>query len=286
MIGQPFQYHAPSTLAEATLMLNTLGDDAAVLGGGTMLIPAMSANQTHHRHVIGLTALALDKISCDATHVRIGSMTTYTQLLSSPELTEHAPLLRLMADQITGGAGIWNQGTLGGSAAYANPASDAPACLTALEASFELTSMEGTRSVSARNFYRGAFRTARRANELLVSIHIPLRAGVAVSEYNKHKSCASSWPIVTVACSIHVGSQIAVRLAVGAAATRPAYQARRIDARELSTSDGWIDEIVAGIVTALGDGWADELADGAYRRAVVPAVVRRNLKVATQRIRI
>jgi len=285
MISQPFQYHAPSALADATHLLDTLGNDVAILGGGTMLVPSMSANQVRCRHVIGLTALRLDTISRDATHVSIGAMTTYAQLLSSPLIAQSVPLLRLMTEQVTGGPSIWNQGTLGGSAAYANPASDAPGCLTALEASFELQSIDGTRTVCARDFYLAAFRTARRANELLVAIHIPLRAGVCVSQYDKHKSCASSWPIVTVACSVHVGQQVAVHLAVGAAATRPAYGYRLVDMAELSSADEWINEMAMYVTHSLGEGWTDELADATYRRAIVPAVVKRNLKAVLARVR-
>lgn len=283
MIGQPFEYHAPDTLEAAALLLHTFGHRARVLGGGTMLIPMMSANQVHHPHVIGLTALKLDQISRNDSHVHIGAMTTYAQLLASPVIAQSLPLLRLMADQVTGGPSIWNQGTLGGSAAFANPASDAPACLVALQASFELQSLGGLRVVPAREFYLGAFATLRSSSELLVGIRIPVQHDDSVSQYEKYKSCASSWPIVTVASSIQPGRWAHVHIAVGAAAEVPAYAHRLVDRAELHASAAWIDEVAAALVQSIGEGWSDELADGTYRRTIAGAVIRRNLKTAIQR---
>ncbi|WP_296185616.1 FAD binding domain-containing protein [Pseudomonas sp. UBA1879] len=284
MIGQPFHYHAPLTLTAAADLLGALADDAVVLGGGTMLVPAMSANQVRPANVIGLSALKLDHITRRAGYVYIGAMTTYAQLLASADIAHSLPLLRLMADGITGGPSIWNQGTLGGSAAYANPASDAPACLVALQASFELLSTEGVRTLPARDFYLGAFRTARRSTELLIGIRVPVQDAACASHYDKHKSCASSWPIVTVASFIHPGPQAQVRLAVGGAAACPVYQARQVDRAELHPSAAWIDDLAASVVAGVGEGWSDELADGAYRRAITAAVVRRNLKTTIERI--
>jgi len=284
MIGQSFEYFAPRTLGAAVNLLNQFGDAAVILGGGTMLIPAMSANQVRTAHVIGLNALKLDRITSTESHVSIGAMTTYAQLLKSPLIGQSIPLLRLMADVVTGGPSIWNQGTLGGSAAYANPASDAPACLMALQASFKLLSTEGVRIIAARDFYLGAFQTARRSTEILVGIRIPLPRGVCVSQYDKHKSCASSWPIVTVASSIQLAAQAKVHIAVGGAAACPIYVHRLVDRAELHPSAAWIDDVASKIVQAIGEGWTDELAEGGYRRAIAAAVVRRNLKSAIQRI--
>lgn len=285
MIGQPFEYYEPLTLGAATNLLERFGDDAVVLGGGTMLIPAMSANQVRSANVIGLTALNLDRITLTQTHVSIGAMTTYAQISTSPVIAQSFPLLHLMTNVVTGGPSIWNQGTLGGSAAFANPASDAPACLVALQASFELHSAAGVRNVPALDFYLGAFETARGSNELLVDIHIPLPLHRCVSHYDKHKSCASSWPIVTVASSIEMATQARVHVAVGGAAACPLYEHRVVGHAELHPSAPWIEAIASDIVEAVGEGWSDELADGDYRRNIAAAAVRRNLRTAIERIK-
>ncbi|WP_423197614.1 MULTISPECIES: FAD binding domain-containing protein [unclassified Cupriavidus] len=284
MIGEIFEFHQPASLTEAAALLRQFAGDVTVLGGGTMLVPSMSANHVRWKHVVGLSRLHLDAITLTGTHVRIGAMTTYAQLLASPIVAEHLPLLRMMAEQVTGGPSIWNQGTLGGSAAFANPASDVPACVSALQASLVLHSTDGTRSVAAGDYFLGAFHTARRPDELLTHIEIPLSRGSGVWRYQKYKACASSWPIVTVACAAQLGEQAQVRVAVGAATPHPVVVSRALPAPRHDGGDEWVDAIVAEMVALVGEGWTDELADAAYRRAVVPAAVRRNLRAVIEEV--
>lgn len=275
MISEAFEFHRPGTLAEAAELLREFAGDVTVLGGGTMLIPLMSANQVSWKHVIGLSQLNLDAITLEDTHVQIGAMTTYAQLLASPIVADYLPLLRMMAEQVTGGPSIWNQGTVGGSASFANPASDAPTCLSVMGASLSLHSADGTRCVPSSEYFLGAFQTARRPDEFLTHIHIPLGEGSAVWRYQKYKSCTSSWPIVTVACAAQSGE---VRIGVGASTPCPVVISRSLPPEGPEDVDGWINSIIAEALKLMGDGWSDELADASYRRAVVPAAVRRNLR--------
>ncbi|ALE58913.1 Carbon monoxide dehydrogenase medium chain [Paraburkholderia graminis C4D1M] len=279
MIGHYFDFHQPRDLDEAAALLAAFREDASVLGGGTMLVPSMSANLVCPGHVISLGALRLDEIALDDMHLHIGAMTTYAQLLASPLVARQAPLLAAMAAQVTGGASIVNQGTLGGAASYANPSSDAPGCLAALEAEFELRSSQGVRHVAAREFFIDAFCTARRADEFLIGVRVPRDTTLVACEYQKYKASASSWPIVTVACSLHRGEQISVRLAVGAAGRRPAYRRFAIDEQVLLAPDAFIEHAATSAQDLVGEGWSDELADADYRRAVVPGVVKRHLRV-------
>lgn len=278
MIGHHFDFHQPKELDEAVALLADFRENATVLGGGTMLVPSMSANLARPEHLISLSALGLDEIVLDDTHLRIGAMTTYARLLTAPLVARHAPLLAAMAAQVTGGASILNQGTLGGAASFANPSSDAPGCLEALEASFELRSSQGVRHVAARDFFVDAFRTARREDEFLMEIRLPRDVTLVACQYQKYKASASSWPIVTVACSLHRGKQPGVRLAVGAAGRRPAYRRFLIDEAEVLAPEAFIEQAVASVLDLVGDGWSDELADADYRRAIVPGVVRRHLR--------
>lgn len=284
MIGEIFEFHRPASLAEAAGLLRQFAGNVTVLGGGTMLVPTMSANQVRWQHVVGLSRLHLDTITLTDTHVRIGAMTSYAQVLASPIVAEHLPLLRMMAEQVTGGPSIWNQGTVGGSVAFANPASDVPGCVSALQASFLLHSADGMRSVAAGDYFLGAFHTARRSDELLTHIEIPLARGPGIWRYRKYKACASSWPIVTVACAAQLGEQAQVRVAVGAAAPQPVVVSRALPASRHDGGDAWIEAIVADVMALVGEGWTDELADASYRRAVVPAAVRRNLRAVIEEV--
>jgi aerobic carbon-monoxide dehydrogenase medium subunit len=278
MISQHFEYHCPLTPEAAALLLQRFGDDAMVLGGGTMLVPSMSANLAHPGHLISLSALGLDEIVLEDLHLRIGAMTTYAQLLASPLVATHAPLLAAMAMQVTGGASILNQGTLGGAASFANPSSDAPGCLVAVEATVELRSTRGVRHVAAREFFVDAFCTARNKNEFLAGICVPRDPTLVACQYQKYKSSASSWPIVTVACSLHRDEQTSVRLAVGAAGRRPAFRRFVIDEQTLRAPDAFVEKAAMTALDLVGEGWSDELADADYRRAIVPGVVRRHVR--------
>ncbi|BCQ26491.1 FAD binding domain-containing protein [Caballeronia sp. NK8] len=278
VIGHHFEFHQPATLDDACGLLARFRDDASVLGGGTMLVPSMSANLAQPVHLIGLAALGLNEIALDDTHLHIGAMTTYARLLASPLVATHAPLLAAMTMQVTGGASILNQGTLGGAASFANPSSDAPGCLAAMEVIFELSSSRGVRHVAACDFFVDAFSTARRADEILTGIRVPRDATLVACEYQKYKASASSWPIVTVACSLHRAEQMSVRLAVGAAGRRPAYRRFVIEEATLHAPDAFIEQAAISALDLVGVGWSDELADGNYRRAIVPGVVKRHLR--------
>jgi carbon-monoxide dehydrogenase medium subunit len=142
-----------------------------------------------------------------------------------------------------------------------------------------LRSSQGVRHVAAREFFIDAFCTARRADEFLIGVRVPRDTTLVACEYQKYKASASSWPIVTVACSLHRGEQVGVRLAVGAAGRRPAYRRFAIDEQVLLAPDAFIEHAAASARDLVGEGWSDELADGDYRRAVVPGVVKRHLRI-------
>ncbi|MDR5822619.1 FAD binding domain-containing protein [Caballeronia sp. LZ043] len=277
VIGHRFEFHRPRDLDEAAALMNAYREQAAVLGGGTMLVPSMSANLVRPAHLISLASLGLDEVVLDDGYLRIGAMATYARLLASPLISRHAPLLAAMAAQITGGASILNQGTLGGAASFANPSSDAPGCLAAMEALFELRSSTGMRRVSARDFFVDAFRTGRREDEFLMNILLPRDTTRVACRYQKYKASASSWPIVTVACSLHRGEEVSVRLAVGGAGCRPAFVSFVIDL-EAFVPEVFIEQAAASVLNLIGEGWSDELADAEYRRTIVPGVVKRHLR--------
>jgi carbon-monoxide dehydrogenase medium subunit len=256
-------YHQPDSVGEAAGILAAEGPYAAVLGGGTMLVPLLVRRQLAVSHVVDPCSLGLDCIRVSGDAVEIGARVCYADVIESPDLAAAAPLLPRMAAGITGGAQIRNQGTIGGSACHANPASDVPACMVALDATMRLHGPAGARDVDAADFFVDAFASARAADELLVGVAIPRRS--AAYGYAKLKLSESSWPIATA---------VAVRrpdggatLTLGGVRSRPLQVELERDAR----ADDF-DELIGA---ALDEPWADVLADAEYRRAVAPAVARR-----------
>lgn len=192
---------SPGAAAEALLWARQRGGQSLVVGGGTLTVAMLAQGILNPTHIVDLGRANLDGIDVSSKLLSIGSMVSYQKLITSPEVAELLPLLHRMANGITGGIQIRNQGTLGGAACAARPFSDAPAVLVALGAHMRLISHRGTRIVPAGDFFKKAEATALAADEILLDMRFPLHnPGVRSSGYQKLKFAESSWPVVTAAC--------------------------------------------------------------------------------------
>lgn len=273
MIGRRFKYLAPREIGEALELLASAGDDCAVLGGGTWLVPNMTFAAHRPGFVLDPKHFQLASIVDLDGAVLIGARATYRDAIGSPVVAEHLPLLASMASGITGGASIVGQGTMGGSACYGNPSSDVPACLVALRARLRLSSAGGTREVDAEEFFTGRFATARRPDELLTAIICPKLPPHARCGYYKLKSSAGSWPIVTAAAIMDGDG---VRVVLGAASAVPVLTEVVLPANASENEFKAVASSCAAIAAA--DELADELAGPGYRRSVAPSIVLRALE--------
>jgi len=278
LIRTGFAYERPDTMGDAVRLLAAAGERGRVLGGGSVLVPAMSAGEEVPAMVLDLSRLGLRVIRDDEDEnaVAIGAGATYAELEASRAVSDRVPLLAAMVKEVTGGPGLWNLATLGGSACRGNPASDGPGCLIALDAMFRLVSVRGCREIPAARFYRGAYQTERAADEIMTEIVVPARQGPCRTTYLKLKHAASSWPIVTASCLAGHGT---IRLCLGGAAPVPlAFEwpaAGPVDPAGLATM---AREAVAAIETE----WTDELAGPGYRRAVAGTMAARAIRAVTE----
>jgi CO/xanthine dehydrogenase FAD-binding subunit len=263
------EYRRPESREELVGALAELGAEAMVLGGGTIMNPALGRREISAAAILDPGALGLDGVEPGPDGgLVLGARVTYTSLLRSDLVADRAPLLRAVAGGITGGAQIRNQGTVGGSACYANPASEVPACLVALGARLTLLGPEGERALAAAEFFTGAFATARRPDEILTAIELPATGSSARWGYYKLKLSESSWPIATAVAGRGEGLD---RIVLGGVAAVPlaledgAWLAR-------GSAPEQVDATVAGLVA---EPWADVLADAEYRRRVAGPVLRR-----------
>jgi carbon-monoxide dehydrogenase medium subunit len=282
MIPTKFAYAAPSSLDDAVELLARDPDGSCVLGGGTWVVPDLNLGRLRHRQVIDLRRAGLAEIRVERESVIVGSMSTYGQLIASSAVTEHVPLLALMAAGITGGGQITGQGTVGGSAVAARPQSDVPATLVALRAHAILGGPEGERRVSARELFAGAMKSALRSDELLVRLEVDSQRGALVG-YAKLKRGASSWPIATaavVATRDDTGHCSAATLVLGGVAAVP------IDVDLSQTligrmpSPDAIDAAAQQAAAQVIDPWGDVLAPASYRLAVARPIAKRALAMA------
>jgi carbon-monoxide dehydrogenase medium subunit len=280
MIPHGFGYHAPTSLGEA---VEILGDDPAgsvLLGGGTWVVPGLNSAELRARHVVDLRRAALDGISHQDGRIRLGATATYAALLRSAVIRREVPLLCLVAEAVTGGPQIHHQGTVGGSACAARPASDLPAALMTLDARAVVHGPGGRREVGMRELWSGPFRTSLRRDEILAGFEIPASTGGV--GYVKLKRGTSSWPIVTAAAILTITPESTVdqlRVAVGAAGAVP-FRVPLDDLAGAAPDAALADEAADRAVRELGEPWSDELAPAWYRARVLPAAVRRAVTAA------
>lgn len=204
MIPAPFDYHRPSTLAEAVRLLGELGEDARPLAGGHSLLPMMKLRLATPSHLVDLGALdELRGIRVDDTTVRIGAMVTQSRIVASGELREAVPILAETALQIADPQ-VRSLGTIGGNVANGDPGNDMPAVMQCLDATCLLTGPSGERRVPARDFYEAAYATALAPDEILTAIEIPRPPRGHGFAYEKLKRKVGDYATAAAACVLTV----------------------------------------------------------------------------------
>lgn len=177
MKAPSFAYAKPSTLAEVYDLLERHGNEAKLLAGGQSLIATLNLRLSSPELLIDITGLpGLSGIKADKGVLRIGALTTHSEVEHSPVIAEHLPLLAQAVPHIAHAA-IRNAGTFGGSVALADPASEYPACCLALDAQLVIAGRKGERRVAARDFFKGLYDTDLKPGEVLVAGEFKLAPG-------------------------------------------------------------------------------------------------------------
>jgi aerobic carbon-monoxide dehydrogenase medium subunit len=272
MIKEAFEYHSPASLEEAAGLVSSLEGETSVISGGTWVVPEMTHGVRRPKHVVDLRRAGLEGVASENGSLVIGTTATYADVLNADAVAA-VDALRTMVVGVTGGAQIHNQGTLGGSACYANPGSDVPGALVGLDATLRLARGEARRDVPAADFFADSFRTALEAGELLTAIVVPAPAGGTRTGYYKFKLSESSWPIATACCAVDADGSV-LRLALGAVAPTPVVVTGAVGATDA-------DAVAAAVAGTEFDPWSDALADGSYRRKIADVVARRAYLAAT-----
>ena len=172
MKASAFAYASATSVADALELLSTHGEKAKVLSGGQSLLPAMNLRLIAPELVVDIGELAeLRGIAVKGNVLTIGALTRHADLLKSPDIAAHAPLLKRAAAHVAHPA-IRNRGTIGGSLAQADPASELPACMLALGATIIVRGTSGERRIAAREFFTGIYETVLAPQELLVAVEL------------------------------------------------------------------------------------------------------------------
>ncbi|HZS07135.1 MAG TPA: xanthine dehydrogenase family protein subunit M [Blastocatellia bacterium] len=169
----PATVHSPATLAEAYAILAERKDAMKVIAGGTDLMVLMNAHLLDAAEFLDIWGVdELRGIADEGDALRIGALTTYTQLIGSPLVRRHVPIL-VDASRTIGAIQIQNRGTIGGNVVNASPAGDSLPVLAAFDAEVEIGSARGLRHVAFNQFYTGYRRTVLEADELVTAVRVP-----------------------------------------------------------------------------------------------------------------
>ena len=285
MIPPAFDYHAPRTVGEAIALLSSLGDDAKLLAGGHSLLPMMKLRFAQPGALIDINRIPeLRGISEAGGVIRIGAMTTENELIASPLLQKHLPLLPEAALLIADPQ-VRNRGTIGGDIAHGDPGNDHPAIAMALDASFELQGPKGTRQVKAVDFFHGTYMTALAEDEILTAILVaPFAAGTGYA-YQKLKRKTGDWATAGAAVILRMEGGVVSHASIGL--TNVAPTALRASAAEAALAGHPLTEatisLAASAVRSICDPAEDLRGDAEYKTAMAAEMTKRAIRAAAAR---
>jgi carbon-monoxide dehydrogenase medium subunit len=281
MIPAAFGYERPSSLDEAVGLLARDGD-AKVLAGGQSLLPLLKLRLAATDRLIDIGRIrelrGINELADGG--LAIGALTTYRDLLDSPAAMRYQCLAEAVPD--IGDVQVRNRGTVGGSIAHADPASDLPAVMLALGARIHARSSGGERTIPADEFFLGPFQTALRDDEILTEIRLPGASDAIGSAYRSLTQLASGYSIVGVAAVVaRSGGSISMAQIGVTGVGDVAYRATAVE-RALIGSDGSADAIAAAAAhAAKGQTIASDIhADAEYRDRMAQVFVRRGVEGA------
>jgi aerobic carbon-monoxide dehydrogenase medium subunit len=199
VIPVAFDYVRAGSVDEALAALGEHGDDAKLLAGGHSLLPLMKLRLATPAVLVDIGRLQdLSYIRDAGDHVAIGGLTRHRALETSDLLADQVPLLAHAAGQV-GDPQVRHRGTIGGSIAHGDPASDLPAVLLALGATVVARGTGGDREIPIDDLFTGFLETAIEPTEILAEIRVPKAPGAGWS-FQKFNRRAQDWAIVGVAC--------------------------------------------------------------------------------------
>jgi carbon-monoxide dehydrogenase medium subunit len=210
MIPAEFDYTAPDTLDDAVRALADGGEDAKLLAGGHSLLPLMKLRLAAPSLLVDLRKVpGLHGVQKDDGNWRIGAMTPHAELEHTPELG----LLSLVAGTIADPQ-VRNRGTIGGSLAHGDPASDLPAIVLMAGGTVTVNGPNGQRTIAADELFRDYLDTALEPAEVMTEVHIPVLDGYGFG-YEKFNRRSEDWAMVAVAALVKKNGDVAEDVRVG-----------------------------------------------------------------------
>jgi aerobic carbon-monoxide dehydrogenase medium subunit len=207
MIPATFDYKVAESPEHALELLGSR-DGATLLAGGHSLIPLLKLRFARPSLLVDIGRLGdLSYVKDAGEWLAIGALTRHKALRDDPLVQEHCPIVSYTAGVI-GDPQVRHRGTIGGSLAHGHPASDLPTVILALDAELVIAGPNGTRTVPASDFFRGAFETAVGEDELLTEIRIPKLGRWTGWSYIKFRRRAQDWATIGVAALVRANGSV------------------------------------------------------------------------------
>jgi len=283
-----FKYFPAKSVHEACELLSHYGQEAKLLGGGQSLVNLMKQNLVMPSTIIDIKGLSdLDYIRYDKKDgLRIGALSTHRSVETSDVVKENFAMLAEM-ERTLASVAVRNWGTVGGSLAHADPASDLAATLLALHAQVTLTRSAGERVVSLDDFFVDYFETALQPDELLTEIHIP-NSGRGNGFYYKFAQRATDLAVVSVAVYLVLDPDAQsrcqdIRIVMGSVGPTPLRSKRGEDLLKGQAITGALIEAAARVSAEDAQPTTDTNGSEEYKRELVHVLVTRSIKEAATR---
>jgi carbon-monoxide dehydrogenase medium subunit len=274
MIPAPFEYDVASSADDAIEMLSS-NSDAKLLAGGHSLLPLMKLRLARPSMLVDIGRISdLSYVRDGGDHVAIGALTCHEDVHFDSTLKDQCPILAHTAGEI-GDPQVRHCGTIGGSVAHGDPASDLPTVLSALEATIVVRGPNGERTVGATDFFKGFFEVDLSPQELITEIRVPKSGGAGWS-YQKFHHRAQDWAVVGVAAVADNGS---ARVALTTMGETP-VRARGV---EEALASGASPADAAARADEGTSPPSDPFGSAEYRRELAKVLTRRALEEALSR---
>ncbi len=278
MIPARFDYDVAESVDHAIELLGAGGGDAKLLAGGHSLIPALKLRIARPAKLVDIGRLSdLAYVRDGGTLVAIGALTRHATVAADDTLAEHCPIVSFTAGQI-GDPQVRHCGTLGGTLAHGDPASDMPAVMLALGADLVARGKGGERVISATDFFTGVFETALAPDEVLVEARVPKLAASTGWSYMKASRRAQDWATVGVAALVHRDNGSIAGASIGL--VNMGGTPLRAKAAEDALAGGTSAADAAMLVTDGAQPPSDHAGSSEYRAHLAQVMARRALEQA------
>jgi carbon-monoxide dehydrogenase medium subunit len=284
MKASAFAYARATSVANALDLLAAHGDGAKVLSGGQSLMPAMNLRLISPKLIVDIGELTeLRGITVKGEVLTIGALTRHADLLRSSEIATHAPLLAEAIAQVAHPA-IRNRGTIGGSLAHADPASELPACMLALGATIVVRGSGGEWRIAAEEFFIGIYETALSSQELLVAIELPVAQKHSAHFFHEFARRHGDYAIVGLAAQAKVSNGIFADLRLGffAVGDKPLLAKAAVRLIDVAVTPAVLAEAVQTLDDEL-DPQEDQQASAAMRRHLAKVLLARGVAALLDR---